>query len=152
MSPPFDIRPATRADRDAWLTMRERLWPPGGPASEHPAEVDAFFAGDTRVAEVVLLARSSAGAVGFAEVSLRTHVDGCSTDRVAYLEGWYVEPAARRSGVGAALIRAAEAWARAVGCTEMGSDVELGNAASLAAHTHLGFEEVGRVVLLRKSL
>lgn len=149
------VRPATRADRDAWLALRERLWPtPEGAPSDHPGEVDAFFAGDARVAAVVLLAAapSDGPPIGFAELSIRACVEGCSTDRVAYLEGWYVEPAWRRRGVGAALVRAAEDWARTAGCTEMGSDVELDNAVSLAAHARLGFEEACRAVLLRKDL
>lgn len=144
------------ADRDAWLGLRERLWPaaPGEPSTHEP-EVDAFFAGDTRIASLVLLACKCAPPstpVGFAKLSIRTTVEGCTTDRVAYLEGWYVEPTHRRRGIGAALVHAAEAWARGQGCTEMGSDVELDNDASLAAHRRLGFQESGRVVLLRKDL
>jgi aminoglycoside 6'-N-acetyltransferase I len=150
------VRPATTADRSSWLVLRERLWPtPPEEESVHSAEIDAFFAGDTRVASVVLLVvpgEATAEPVGFAELSLRSAVEGCHTDPVAYLEGWYVEPSFRRQGVGAALIRAAEAWARALGCTEMGSDVELDNAGSLAAHARLGFQEVERVVLFRKDL
>lgn len=153
---PLHLKPATRADRAAWLRLREALWPtPPGETSDHPAEVDAFFAGDRRVASLVLLAYESAASpapIGFAEVSIRSQVEGCVTDRVAYLEGWYVVPEQRRSGVGRALVRAVEAWARAQGCTEMGSDVELENSASLAAHRRLGFLEEARVVLLRKSL
>jgi aminoglycoside 6'-N-acetyltransferase I len=150
------VRSVTDADRDAWLLMRERLWPtaPGEP-SAHAAEIDAFFAGNDRIASVVLLAcerTPHSTPLGFAELSIRVAVEGCVTDRVAYLEGWYVEPTHRRRGLGAALVRAAEAWARAQGCTEMGSDVELDNDTSLAAHARLGFEEVGRVVHLRKDL
>jgi aminoglycoside 6'-N-acetyltransferase I len=150
------IRLVNVADRDAWLLMRERLWPtaPGEP-SAHAAEVDAFFAGDVRIASVVLLAcgrTPNSTPLGFAEISIRAAVEGCVSDRVAYLEGWYVEPTHRRRGIGAALVRAAEAWARGQACAEMGSDVELDNDASLAAHVQLGFEEVGRVLHLRKDL
>jgi aminoglycoside 6'-N-acetyltransferase I len=153
---PPHLKPATRDDRAAWLRLREALWPTApGETSDHEAEVDAFFAGATRVASIVLLAfenEASAAPIGFAEISIRSQVEGCSSDRVAYLEGWYVVPEQRRRGVGGALVRAAEAWARAQGCTEMGSDVELANTASLAAHLELGFQEEARVVLLRKSL
>jgi len=34
----------------------------------------------------------------------------------------------------------------------MGSDVDIDNDASLAAHARLGFQEAGRVVLLREDL
>lgn len=71
---------------------------------------------------------------------------------MAYLEGWYVEPDVRRRGIGRALVRAAEDWGRTQGCTEFASDTEIENAASAAAHTALGFEEVDRVRCFRKRL
>ncbi len=40
----------------------------------------------------------------------------------------------------------------AEGCAEFASDADPGNAASLAAHLALGFEEAGRVVSFRKGL
>jgi aminoglycoside 6'-N-acetyltransferase I len=60
----------------------------------------------------VLLALDEGGrAVGFVELSIRNYAEDCETDRVAYLEGWYVIPEARRTGVGRALIAASEEWA-----------------------------------------
>ena len=40
---------------------------------------------------------------GFVELSLRAYAEGCQSDNVAYVEGWYVVPEARGSGVGRAL-------------------------------------------------
>jgi ribosomal protein S18 acetylase RimI-like enzyme len=74
------------------------------------------------------------------------------TDRVAYLEGWYVEPDARRRGVGRALVAAAEQWAASQECTEFGSDALLDNDVSAAAHRALGFEETEHLRLFRKVL
>jgi aminoglycoside 6'-N-acetyltransferase I len=71
---------------------------------------------------------------------------------VGFLEGWYVAETHRRRGVGAALLRAAEDWAREQGCTEMASDTWLDNEGSQRAHEALGFEEVDRCVNYRKSL
>jgi len=79
-------------------------------------------------------------------------VDGCSTDRVAYLEGWYVVPTARRQGIGRALVHAAERWATRQGCTEFGSDALIDDGLSLSAHLGLGFEETGCVRTFRKHL
>ncbi|MHC4375797.1 MAG: GNAT family N-acetyltransferase [Planctomycetota bacterium] len=99
------------------------------------------------------LGRGAEGAVlGFAELSVRSFAEGCRSDRVGYLEGWYVLPAERGRGVGRALVEAACDWARDQGCTEFASDTELDNRDSQAAHGALGFAEVGRLVLFRREL
>lgn len=69
-----------------------------------------------------------------------------------YAEGWYVDADARRRGVGAALLRAGAAWARARGRRELGSDALLENVDAHRAHAALGCEEVGRVVQFRRAL
>jgi aminoglycoside 6'-N-acetyltransferase I len=63
---------------------------------------------------------------------------------VPFVEGWYVEPAWQRRGIGRALIEAAEARAREAGCTELASDAELDNTDGIAAHRAVGFDEVER--------
>jgi len=146
----WTIRPVTPADAGAWLEMRCALWPDD--ADGHRAGIDRFFAGDRREPADVLVAFDSAAAIGFAEVSIRNIVDGCSTGNVGYLEGWYVVPHARRRGVGRALIAAAESWARQQGCTEFGSDASPDNGVSMAAHRALGFEETSRACNFRKDL
>jgi aminoglycoside 6'-N-acetyltransferase I len=69
---------------------------------------------------------------------------------VAYLEGWYVVPEARRRGVGRALVESAEDWGRAQGCTEFASDALLDNDVSAAAHRALGFAETVQIRCFRK--
>jgi aminoglycoside 6'-N-acetyltransferase I len=131
--------------------MRQALWPsdPG----EHAEEIASFFAGDRRdPAEVLLAIDDSGRAIGFAEVSIRQYAEGCVSDRVAYLEGWFVEEGQRRKGVGAALVAAVEAWGRAQGCPELASDTGIDNTVSTAAHRSLGFSEVERIVCFRKVL
>src|SRR5919108_4137249 len=126
----MQVRPATREDAAAWLEMRVALWPEGD-ASEHRAEIEQFFAGKIAEPLAVLIAIDPAGRhLGFAELSIRNYAEGCTTDRVAYLEGWYVVPQARRRGVGRALVQAAERWGRAQGCTEFGSDALIDNEVS----------------------
>ena len=58
----------------------------------------------------------------------------------------------RRKGIGLALIRAAEQWAIRQGCREFGSDSEIDNDVSHAAHLRSGFQETGRVRTFRKKL
>ena len=90
--------------------------------------------------------------IGFAEVSRRAYAEGCDTSPVGFLEGWYVIPERRGQGVGRALVDAAEAWARGLGCREFASDAVADNAGSAAAHRRLGFEEVVVIRCFRKSL
>ena len=144
------IRPVTRADAAAWCALRTALWPEG-PAEEHAMEIERFFwSAETPAA--CLVAETEGGVVGFVELTIRSYAEGCETDRVGYLEGWYVAPEWRRRGVGRALVLAAERWAQASGCREFASDTPLDNVASQAAHQALGFTEAERVVCYCKPL
>lgn len=149
-----NVRAVTRRDAAAWGRMREALWPAdAGESSGHAEEIARFFGGELHEPLAVLIAEDETGsAVGFAELSIRNYAEDCLSNRVAYLEGWYVEPHARRAGVGAALVRAAEDWGRTQGCTEFASDAELDNDGSAAAHRALGFTETAQIRCFRKEL
>jgi aminoglycoside 6'-N-acetyltransferase I len=153
------IRVLTRADRSMWVELRRLLWP-RHPLEDLARDADTLLrtahGGNFRRSSMlatVLLAETPAGEiVGFAEVDLRPYADGCHSSPVGYLEGWYVTPTHRRRGVGQALVLAAEAWARAHGCSEMASDTDLSNAVSQRAHRALGYGEVERLVHFRRDL
>jgi aminoglycoside 6'-N-acetyltransferase I len=148
----MQVRSATRADTADWLRMRNALWPEYD-SPWHALEVEQFFDGKLSMPLAVLLAVDDDGAaIGFAELSIRAYAEDCMTDRVAYLEGWYVAPHARRKGIGRALVSAAEEWARTQGCTEFGSDAVIDNEISARAHLALGFEETVQIRCFRKSL
>ena len=145
------VRPVRPADAETWARLRAALWP--GDDGAHRQEVAAFFAGERRNPQAVLIAEDASGEiVGFVELSIRNYAEECETDRVAYLEGWYVVPQARRRGVGRALVAAGEAWGRAQGCTEFGSDADAANDVSAGAHRALGFEETGQIRTFKKGL
>ena len=132
--------------------MREALWPEADSAG-HAREVQQFFAGGLAGTLEVLLAVNQVGVIqGFAELSIRNYAEDCVTDQVAYLEGWYVVPEARRQGVGRTLVVAAEQWAVAQGCSEFGSDTLIDNQVSAEAHRALGFEETAQIRCFKKSL
>ncbi len=146
------VRDVTASDAPAWLRLRRALWPHHA-ESEHAAEITEFLEGHAGEPLAVLVAADGADQlIGLAELSIRAYAEGCHSDRVAYLEGWYVVPDARNQGVGRALLAAAEAWGRSQGCVEFASDAELTNDTSAAAHRALGFVEVGRVRCFRKDL
>src|SRR4029079_15120723 len=73
--------------------------------------------------------------VGFAEAAIRTdYVNGTDTFPVAFLEGLYVVPEARRHGAAAALVATVERWARDFGCRELASDALLDNQPGQLVH------------------
>jgi aminoglycoside 6'-N-acetyltransferase I len=146
----MSIRLRVPSDDREWLRLRASLWPHVA-LDEHRVEMAAWLA---RSDAAVLVAPSVEGTmlVGFAEVGARSLADGCETSPLAYLEGWYVDVGFRRKGVGAALLRGVEAWARLRGYHEIGSDAQLENIVAQRAHISLGYKEVERSVLYLKKL
>ena len=146
------IRPARARDADRLLRLRCDLWPEGSEA-EHGRDLAAYFAGQAREPLEILVAEDDRGElIGFCELSIRAYAEDCKTDRVGYLEGWYVAPDVRRTGLGRQLVAAGEDWARNQGCVEFASDAEADNQASIEAHRALGFEDVGLIRCFRKDL
>ena len=149
------IRLAGPSDLEPLLPLRHALWPDSA-TDKDTEELAAILAGNPPgvLPLVELVAEAEDGTfLGFVEVSLRSYADGCELERPpGYIEGWYVVEPYRRQRIGAELIRAAEEWARARGCVEMASDVEIENETSQQAHEALGYQEVGRSVLFRKQL
>ncbi len=152
-TPPYlAARPYFHSDRAEWLRMRQALWPNADPDAQL-ADMDEWLAQpDTAVIVVPRIGGAGAGLAGFAEVGTRSVAESCSSSPVAFLEGWYVDPDLRRQGVGTALVRAAETWARTKGLKELASDTQLANTDSQRAHAAVGFIEVERLVAYRKVL
>jgi aminoglycoside 6'-N-acetyltransferase I len=153
------IRPAQLSDHDQLLRFREALWPKSS-AEEHARELTLILEGRavTTLPLIILVAELVGDAshrtlVGFLEVDLRSHADGCDPSRpVGYIEGWYVAETHRHKGVGKKLLAAAEDWARSQGCAEVASDTWIDNAVSQRVHEALGYEVVDRCVHYRKTL
>jgi len=130
--------------------MRAALWPRS--CHDHRAEIEAYFAEPDDSVRCFVAEGPDGGLVGFAEVGLRVYAEKCLSSPVGYLEGIFVVRGHRRSGVGGALVRAGEEWARGCGCTEMASDRQLENEPSGAFHESIGYQEAERIVCYRKSL
>ena len=138
------------SDLNEWFRLRKLLW---DQADENDLQSEMVDIIEHRDSQAVLVADMGDGRLGaFLEASIRPFVEDCHTDHVGYLEGWFVEAAFRQNGIGRELVEAAEHWARENGCTEMASDAEIGNDASLTAHMNLGYSETSRLVHLRKDL
>ena len=147
--PSVTIREVAESDRASWVRLREALWP--GALSDHDEETRKHFENPASV-PVVFVAEAHETVVGFLELDYRKYAPGCSSSPVPFIEGWYVEPALQRHGIGRALIEAAEQWARAAGHCEIASDTDVENADGIAAHRALGYQEAERVVCFRRSL
>ena len=148
--PPPRVDPVDAGDAD-WLELRLMLWPDSS-REDHSAEMARVADDPFRFGQFV--ARDVDGArLGFAEVSQRTdYVNGTESSPVAFIEGLYVLPHARRRGVAGAMMKEIVAWARARGCKELASDALLENTGSHAMHAALGFSETERVVYFRRLL
>jgi aminoglycoside 6'-N-acetyltransferase I len=145
------VEPATFNHLDSWSLLRSALWPDALPA-EHQQDIERTFLSGSQSA-IAFVAVVEGELIGFAEASLRRdYVNGCKSSPVAFLEGIYVAPAARRRGVAEALVKAVEDWGRSAGCAEFASDTSPENDASQRLHLSLGFEETQRVVFFRKLL
>jgi aminoglycoside 6'-N-acetyltransferase I len=143
--------PLHSIDDADWLRLRMALWP-AGTAETHRAEMASFLAQPDRFAQFIARDQDGAG-VGFVEASIRhDYVNGTETSPVAFLEGLYVRPRARRQGVARALVAAVTEWARSKGCAELASDALIGNRISHATHRGLGFVETERVVYFNKRI
>lgn len=143
------IRQALPQDKAAWLRLRRLLWP-HCPERKHELEIIQVLNSDG----VVFVAENEHGSlIAFAEVSLRRdHVDGATISPVPYLEGWFVEAAVRKHGIGRALVDAVEQWAIQRGYSELASDAEFENTVSIRLHKQLGFSEIDRNVTFLKKL
>ena len=146
----MDIKQISGDEVPAAAQLAGELWP-----ESTPEELAREFEQLWRLEDhAVFLARTEEGeAAGFALVALRRdYVEGADTSPVGYLEGIYVRPAYRHSGLGRALLQRGEDWAGRQGCAEFASDVEWHNRDSQYFHERCGFREANRVVCYIKSL
>ena len=151
------IRSAQQSDLAQLARLLQALWPQS-PVEEHANELRLLLGGKADLVLTmpltILVAEASDGRlVGFLEVDLRSHADGCNpAQAVGYIEGWYVVEDYRGHGVGKKLLAKAEDWARSHGCIEMASDAIIDNEVSQHVHEALGYEVVDRCVHYRKKL
>lgn len=128
--------------------MRLVLWPHCS-QEMHQSEISAMLR-DRDQAAAFVSPRRDGGLSGFIEVAVRPFAEGCRTQPVGYVEGWYVDPDSRWRGIGRSLIAAAEQWARSKGCKEMASDAEVSNLDGEEAHRRLGYTECSRLVHFKR--
>jgi aminoglycoside 6'-N-acetyltransferase I len=151
------IRPAHTSDLDQLAHLCQALWP-NSSAAVHAQELRLILEGNaalvlTMPIEIFVADASDGTLVGFVEVDLRSHADGCNPSQpVGYIEGWYVTEDQRQHGIGKNLLVKADDWSRSQKCFEIASDAVIDNEVSQRAHEALGYEAVDRCVHYRKPL
>ena len=143
------IRKAAPGDVTAVAMLAQLLWP-----HHEEADLEAEFAPLLKSdSAAVFLAYEENHPIGFAQCQLRCdYVEGCESSPVGYLEGIFVAPVYRKTGIARRLLAACEGWAKEMGCTEFASDCELENAESLQFHLNVGFREAGRIICFAKKI
>ncbi|CAN5116359.1 GNAT family acetyltransferase [soil metagenome] len=133
-----DVRPATAADAEAVIA----LWTVCGltrPWNDPGADFDLAL---KTTSATVLVAVAADGMAGAVMVGFDGH------------RGWVyylaVDPAARRGGLGRALMQAAEVWLVEQGAPKLQLMVRADNAEALAFHEALGLEVQPVTVLGRR--
>ncbi|MCU4581302.1 AAC(6')-Ighjkrstuvwx family aminoglycoside N-acetyltransferase [Acinetobacter gyllenbergii] len=145
----MNIMPISESQLSDWLALRCLLWPDH--EDVHLQEMRQLI---TQAHCLQLLAYTDTQqAIAMLEASIRyEYVNGTQTSPVAFLEGIYVLPEYRRSGIATGLVQQVEIWAKQFACTEFASDAALDNQISHAMHQALGFHETERVVYFKKNI
>ena len=146
----MNIRPVVPADLPAWIGMRRRLYT-DATDSEIEQEARTMAEWDPPCAAFVAEAEGG-GLIGFIQVGLRSYVEGGPAGPAAYVEGIWVEPGHRRTGVANALLAVAAQWGRGRGVAWLGSDALIDNDLSHAWHRAAGFDEIERLVVFGKRI
>jgi aminoglycoside 6'-N-acetyltransferase I len=143
------VRKMGASDRAVWADMRIALWSEETPRV-HAEEIDRIIGSEDCWAFIAEAVEGTP--TGFAEVAIRKYANGCESQPVPFLEAIWVNAEFRRQGIGTRLIEQIEAFLTVRGFHELGSDTQIENHASQAAHRDWGFAETERVVYFRKSL
>lgn len=143
------IMPVTEPLLADWLQLRILLWPDHEDA--HLLEMRQLLEQPHTLQ--LLSYNDQQQAIAMLEASIRyEYVNGTQTSPVAFLEGIFVLPEYRRSGVATTLVQQVEDWAKQFSCTEFASDAAIDNTISHAMHRALGFQETERVVYFKKKI
>jgi len=122
---------------DEYLAMAQDLW-----NDYSQQELMDLHDAASEDRQVTFLAVNQQGYLGFIIVSIRQdYVEGATYAPTGYLEGIYVKPGYRKTGLARKLYDKGESWLVARGCTEIGSDTWTWNKASQAFHLAIGFSE-----------
>ena len=135
---------------DDFLPMALDLW--GVDYADY--ELKEIFLGELQSEKFnILLFSDDDEIAGFIFLSVRSdYVEGSTSNPTGYVEGIYVKPGQRKSGIARQLLLEGEKWLKKKGCTQIGSDAYIDNKLSYDFHTSVGFEETGKLVTFIKDI
>jgi ribosomal protein S18 acetylase RimI-like enzyme len=140
----LSLQPLADADVDAVAALARTVWQATYPPLIKQAQID-FMLADRYAPERIRaqfadpshawrVARQDPALAGFAHALLEA--SGCKLDKL------YVHPDYQRRGIGTALLRNVEAWARAQQAGRLWLQVNRGNAQAIRAYEKYGFRIV----------
>ena len=146
------IEPLDDSTYPVWVEMRRDFWEDDeATVREAYARYKTQYRDNTAVTYFAV--DEEERYLGFLDAELRSDfVDGAAGSPIWYVEGIYIVPGRRGTGVGRFLMNRFEDHVREQGHTEIASDCELGNDASEAFHKAVGFKEAIRSIHFVKAL
>ena len=138
----FTVREARPGDFDALLRLLDGMDESMYAGRSHAGELDVrslYEAVLTDPDQRLLLAEDGGRLVGSAHLMVLRHF-GRSLSLSAVVEGVVVDPAYRRAGVGAALMRAVADAARTAGCYKLALTSNLARAGAHRFYSRLGWK------------
>jgi GNAT superfamily N-acetyltransferase len=140
--PLITVREAEANDFPALLRLLEQMDESMYPGRGHAGEGDIHALYDAVLADAdqrLLVAEDGGRLVGSAHLIVLRHI-GRSLPRSAVVEGVVIDPAYRRKGVGAALMRAAAEAAREAGCYKLALTSNLARIGAHRFYSRLGWK------------
>jgi ribosomal protein S18 acetylase RimI-like enzyme len=141
--PGYQLRIGSGLDRALLVQFMQRTYQELYPDCNitHLAQtVEQYWGSDTPLWWVEALQDNTPRHTPIACLWLGNAIDQAQGDRHAYIFLLYVSPTHRRQGIASALMRRAEAWARARGDRQIGLQVFQQNQPALQLYQQLGFQ------------
>lgn len=144
------ITPAELNHMDQLFEMASELWKEDYSEGEMRSFFNEAINSDKNR---ILLFLNNNNPSAFIFVSIRTdYVEGSNSSPTGYLEGIYVKPEFRKSGIANKLLAEGEKWLKEKGIKQIGSDAYIDNKISHDFHIRVGFKEAGRLVTFIKNI
>lgn len=138
------------SDFESLMKMSQKLWTDFD-ENELKELLKKTYQSDRQ--KILVAKTSNQERVAFSIFSIRTdYVEGAVQTPTGYLEGIFVEPAFRKTGIAKEFIQLGEKWCKENGCRQIGSDTWLTDTASRRFHKSVGFWEEEELVHFLKDI